>query len=108
MKKFYSNIIEIESLLVTFDELDLSDQQKHHLAILTDSMLHNTILDAILSELPEEDKTEFLKRVSENDHDKTWELLNDKIDNVSDKIKKVAEDLKKELHTDLEEAKVKK
>lgn len=105
MKYFYSHLIEIESIITELDKLDLSDDQRIHLANLIDSSLHHIILDAILSQLKEEDKRVFLRHVHENDHDKIWQFLNEKIDNIEDKIKKVAEDLKGELHRDLREVK---
>lgn len=103
MKFFYSHLIEIESVISELDKLDLSDGQRMHLANLLDSSLHHIILDAILSELPEEDKRVFLRHLNENDHDKIWQFLNEKIGNIEDKIKKAADDLKSELHRDLKE-----
>lgn len=104
MKYFFSHLIEIESVTSELDKLDLSDKEKEHLAKLLDSSLHHTILDAILSELSEEDKRVFLRYVHEDDHEKIWKFLTDKIDNIEEKIKKAADDLKMELHKDLKEA----
>jgi hypothetical protein len=102
---FYSNIIEIESLFVELENLELSDSQKKHLSELIDSNLHHTVLDAILEELPEEEKEVFIKHTNSSDHDKIWNYLNGKADNIEEKIKKAAKDLKIKLHQDLEEAK---
>lgn len=101
---FYSNLVEIESIIVELDKLDLSDEQRIHLASLIDSSLHHTVLDAILSELPSRDKRVFLVNLKENDHGKIWQFLNEKVDHIEDKIRKAAEDLKIELHKDLKEA----
>lgn len=105
MKNFYSHLIEIESIIVGLDELDLSKDQKHHLASLVDSSLHHAILDAILSELEEGDKRVFMQHISEDDHTKIWKFLNNRIDNIEEKIKKTAEVLKTELLKDLKKAK---
>lgn len=105
---FYSHLIEVESLIVELDKLDLSSEQKIHLTQLIDSSLHHTVLDAILSELSEEDKIVFMKYLEENDHGKIWQFLNSKVDNIEDKIKNAAEELKKELHEDLKKAKKQK
>lgn len=104
-KYFYSHIIDIESLVVELDKLDLEDHEKLHLSELVDSSLHNTVLDAILSELSEEDKKIFLKHL-ENDevHEKIWEHLNSKVDNIEEKIKIAADSLKEDLDKDLKEA----
>lgn len=105
MKQFYTHLIEIESIIVELDKLDLSKEQKIHLTGLIDSSLHHTILDAVLSELSLEDKRVFLNHFQENDHSKIWHFLNEKVSNIEDKIKKAADDLKSELHKDLKEAK---
>lgn len=104
MKNFYQHLVEIEEITIELDKLNLSEEQKAHLASLIDSTLHHIILDAILSELSEEDKRVFLKHVHDGDSDKIWNFLNSKIDNIEDKIKKAADDLKKELHRDLRQA----
>jgi hypothetical protein len=105
MKNFYTHLIEIDSLFVELETLELSDSQKKHLAELIDSNLHNTVLDAILKELPEEEKENFIKHVNNSGHNKIWEYLNEKADGIEDKIKKAAKDLKIKLHQDLAEAK---
>lgn len=101
---FYSHLVEIESIVIELDKLDLSEDQRHHLATVIDSSVHYTILDAILSELNDQDKRVFLQHVKENDHDKIWKFLNIKVDNIEEKIKKAAEDLKMELHKDIKKA----
>lgn len=101
---FYSRIIEIDSLIVELDKLDLSTDEKIHLASLIDSNLHQTILDAVLSELSDKDKEIFLTHLSKNDHDKIWQHLNEKVESIEEKIKKAAESLKQDLHKDIKEA----
>ena len=105
MTFFYSHLIEIESVIVELDKMDLSKQQRLHLAQLLDSSLHHTILDAIFSQLSEDDKKVFASYLAEGHHEKIWKFLNEKVENVEDKIKSAAEDLKKQLHKDLKEAK---
>lgn len=101
MKKFYSHLIEMESVTYELEKLDLSYEERYHLASLVDSSLHHVVLDAILSELSNQDKRVFLQHLNEDDHDKIWKFLNEKIDNIEEKIKKAAADLKIELHEDL-------
>lgn len=108
MRYFYSHLIEIESVASELDKIDLSDEERVHLAHLVDSSLHHTILDAILSELSEEDKRIFLQHIHENNHNKIWQFLINKMDDVEGKIKKAADNLKDQLHRDLKEAKEKK
>lgn len=109
MKYFYSHLIEIETIITELDKMDLSDEEKLHLASLIDSSLHHTILDAILSELSDQDKRVFMQHVSSGNDDKIWKFLQEKADGVEDKIKKAAFKLHNELHKDLKEAsKIKK
>lgn len=104
MKHFYSHIIETSSLSIALGEMDLSHEERVHLISLTESSLHHAILDAILSELSEEDKKEFLSHVSSDNHEKIWKFLRAKIKNIEEKIKKTADDLHKELHEDIKKA----
>ena len=101
MKYFYSHLIEIESIVIEFDKLDLSQEQRIHLTSLIDSSLHHSILDVVLSELSGADKRVFLQSLNEDDHSKIWKFLNEKVDNIEEKIKKTADDLKDELHKDM-------
>lgn len=102
---FYSSLIEIESLVVELDSLELSDKERKHLALLADSNLHKAILHAILSELNENEKKIFLEHLDKKEHDKIWKLLNARIDGVEEKIKNAAEKLKVELKKDIKQAK---
>lgn len=104
MKQWYTHLIEIESIIVELDKMELSKEEKLHLAHLINSSLHHVVLDAVLSQLQEQDKALFIRYLNEDNHDKIWKFLNEKVERVEDKIKKVAEDLKKELHGDIQEA----
>ena len=68
-----------------------------------ESSLHHTILDAILSELSPSDKKLFLSVLASDDHEAIWKFLKEKIDGIEGKIQKVADELKKELHEDIDE-----
>lgn len=107
MKKFYSHLIEIESLTIELESMDLEDHQKHELATLLDANIHNVVMDAILSKLSDEDKRKFANIAHSEDHGKVWEFLKDKSEDIEGEIKKTANDFKKVLHNDLKEAKTK-
>lgn len=102
-KYFYSHLIETSTLSLELAEMDLTREERIHLISLVESQLHHTVLDAVLSELSEEDKKVFLKHLTLDDHDKIWGLLTSKVENIEEKIKKAAENLKKELHKDIKE-----
>lgn len=99
---FYSHIVETTEIILALGDMDLSKDERLHLVSLIESNLHHEILDLILSELNEEDKRIFLKHHHEGNHDKVWEHLSLKIKNIEDKIKNVAESLKKELYKDIQ------
>lgn len=103
-KLFYAHLIEIDSIIMELDQMDLSAEEKKHLTSLVDNSLHYTILDAILSELSESDKRAFLMKLAHEDHLKVWEFLNEKVDHIEDKIKLAAQKLKQELHEDIKKA----
>lgn len=106
MKKlFYSHIVEIESVFVELDKLDLSETERHHLAKLVDANLHHTILDAVLSQLPIDDKKAFMDYLSREDDQKIWQLLNEKTEKIEEKIKQAADELKKKMYQDILESK---
>lgn len=101
---FYSHLIEIESVITDLDKLELTPEQKAHLADLVDSSLHHTILDVVLSKLSPQDKKAFLYCLKEEDHSKIWQFLNEKVDKIEDVIKGAVDDLKEELRKDIKKA----
>lgn len=105
MKKFYSHLIEIETLTVELDSIEMADHEKHELAKLADANIHNVVMDAILDKLSETDKRKFAEISHSEDHKKIWDFLYSKSENIEDDIKKAARDFKKKLHEDIKEAK---
>lgn len=98
---FYHHLVDVQSIIVELDSMDLSEHERTHLAALIDLTLHHTLLEAILSELSPEDQLIFLEHLRNDDHDKVWQHLNEKIDNIEEKIKQTADALKQELHSDI-------
>lgn len=86
----------------------MSHGERMHLVSLADATLYHVIVDTILCELSKEDKKAFLLHLSMGENDKIWELLLTKVENIEEKIKLAAENIKKELHKDIEEVKKKK
>lgn len=105
MKQWYSHLVEVESIIYELDQMNLSSEEKLHLAKLVDSSLHHTILNVVLSQLSDKDKRKFVSYINDNDDDKIWKFLNEKVADIEIKVRKVADDLKKELVEDLLEAK---
>ena len=104
-KHFYHKVIETSSISLALGELDISQEERKHLISLVEENLHHAILDAVLSELSEKDKQEFIEVFAEGDDEKIWKILSERVENIEEKIKKTAEELKKELHKDIEDSK---
>lgn len=105
MKFFYSHLIEIESVVISLDEMDLTDSQRKHLASLVDSTIHQTVLDIILSRLSKTDKEVFLHRLRKDPKDQ--ELMNfvkDKVEDIEKEITAAVKKLREDLHEDIKEA----
>ena len=106
MKKyFYSHIVETSSISLALADLEMSPEERLHLLSLVESNIHQAILDTILSELTAEDKKNFLEHLSEGDHERIWKFLSERVEGIEEKIKKTADDLKEEIHKDVEESK---
>lgn len=104
-KSFYNHLVEIKSLTIELEKIELSKDEKHHLILLIDSNIHQTVLNIVLSELQGNDKKIFLHHLSSGDHDKVWTHLREKIENVENKIKKAADELIEELSEDIRKVK---
>ena len=107
-KHFYSHLIRLDSVHIALNDLELSVEEHDELIGIMDSSIHHIILDTILSELSTYDKKLFLTHLHSQKNDEIWELLHEKVKNIEVKIKNAVEDLKKELHADIYEAKKKK
>ncbi len=103
-KHFYSEVVETSSISLALADMDISNEERKHLIDLVEENLHHAILDAVLSELSDKDKQEFIELFAQGEDEKVWILLKDRVDNIEEKIKKTADDLKKELHKDIEES----
>lgn len=106
-KHFYSHIVETSTVSLALGDLELLQSERLELLSLAHNNLHHAILDTVLSELSEVDKKLFLQHLAVDDHNKIWELLKNKIENIEEKIRKVTYEVKKELHQDIDEAKKK-
>lgn len=106
-KHFYHSVVETSSISIALAEMDMNHDERKHLIDLVEQNLHHAILDAVLSELSDKDKQEFVELYAQGDDEKIWKLLKSRVDNIENKIKVTADDLKKELHKDIEESKKK-
>ena len=106
-KHFYTNLVETTDITLEIAQLELTPDERVHLISLMDANIHSTVVKKVLSELSNEDKKIFLKNMTYDNHDKTWEHLKSKSADIEEKIKDAVEDLKKELLEDIKAAKTK-
>lgn len=104
-KYFYSHLIETSEISLSIGEMDMPAEDRVKLLSFAEENLHHNILDAILSELSEEDKKTFLSHVTLDNHGNTWQFLKEKISDVDEKIIDLALKFKKSLQDDIEESK---
>lgn len=104
-KHFYSSLVSLDTIVDELVGLEASQEEKNELEEIAHDHLHETILDAILSELSERDKKIFLANLEYDTHEKVWQHLNDKVDNIEEKIKMAANKLKDELRADVKKVK---
>lgn len=106
---FYHKYIYLDSIFIEIEKLEISPKEKKELCDLIDAQFHNNILNLILDNLSIQDKQIFLNHLKSNDHSKIWNLLNDKIEGIEQKIIDTAKLLELELQQDLKQAhKIKK
>lgn len=106
MMYFYAHLIQIEPLLQELEELNLTNQQKHHLAALIDSHIHHNVMDLILSELTDQDKQLLLEKLADKKAGaEILEYLESKSAGIEYRIKSLISEVKNELHTDVKESK---
>ncbi|MSU25678.1 MAG: hypothetical protein EXS44_00235 [Candidatus Levybacteria bacterium] len=104
-KHFYSHIVDMEYLIDALEDFGLNKDELNSLTKLANDNLHHTILDLILSELSENDKKTFLLHFSNDNHEDIWNLLFIKVEKIEEKIRKAADEVRRELHEDIKKLK---
>ncbi len=108
MKKFfYNHLIEIDTIVVELEALDLTKEEKEELLMLAENNIHHRVIDVVLSELEEGDKKVFLALVLGGDHNEIWKMLSFKVVDAEEKIRKAAKELKAKILDDIKQAQAK-
>ncbi len=100
-KHFYSSVVDVNEVIVDLDALVLTRNEKKELVELAHLNLHTAIVDAVLSELTDDDKKIFLGLLARDEHEKIWQTLNEKVEKIEDKITATGDQVKKELREDI-------
>lgn len=89
-------------------ELNVTPDERMHLLSLVDANIHSSVVSTVLENLSEHDKKIFLQNLSNDDHEKTWDHLKEKIEDAEDKIQKTIEETVRELLEDVRKVRHKK
>ncbi len=104
-KHFFSHLVEVDEIHLELEDHPLSPDEKEEVKKIIDESVYHTVLEAILSELSEEDKKIFLSHLMEDDHGKIWDFVNNRVEHIEDKIKNAADEIKVKIHKDIRESK---
>lgn len=104
-KFFYNDLVAIETLFEELDTLELNENEKRELQEIAHTHIHQSVIDAVLSHLKEDDKKKFLELLAAGEDGKIWEHLNTRVEKIEDKIKAAAAQTKKELASDIKRIK---
>jgi hypothetical protein len=105
MKTFYSHIVDWQQVVVRMEELEIDEHDRIGLSNLLEETLHSHIVAAVLDELDEKDRENFVRLMRDGDDGKIWEFLDKRVLNIENKIKQAADDLEEKIHEDIKEAK---
>lgn len=101
---FYSHLINFDDIHNKLMLIDAADEERQELLKILESTIHHTVIDILLTELPDEHKTVFMAHLSDNNHDKIWALITEHVDNPEDKITQTYSRLKEDVLTDILES----
>jgi hypothetical protein len=104
-KHFYEHLIQINEITLDLGDLEMSQEERLHLLSLLEANIHNAVLQAVLSELPGEEKKVFLSNLVLNDHNKIWEHLWRNTTDMEQKITASVNKLLKEMREDIKKIK---
>lgn len=105
MKRFYSHVVDWNQVIVRMEELEIDEHDRIALSNLLEETLHSHIIAAVLDELSEKDRENFVRLLRDGDDTKIWEFLDKRVLNIEDRIKKAADELEEKIHEDIKEAK---
>lgn len=103
--KITKNLMEQDSLLKELGLTEFDAKQQDELFQLLMDILEIKVMDAVLSELNEQEKKEFTVILLGENVDSAKEFLNKRIKNLNKKLDDVVKNFKAELLQDISEAK---
>lgn len=102
---FYTHLVEVEEIYLEIEKLEITKGNKKYLSTLVESSVHHTIVNAVLSELPNDQKKLVINHLLKKNHHGVWKVIGPKKDLVENKIKKTFKELKNEILKDIKDSK---
>lgn len=103
LKPFWDQLVEIEEIKIKIKEYGLREEEENELLDLTYQTFDLRVMETVLSHLPQEKHQRFLDTFSRKPHHpRLMAFLKEEIENIEEKIKKLARQVKKEILTQLE------
>ncbi len=108
-KIFYDHLINIEEVIIELDQNDISIEERSEFISIIDETLHHHILDTILSNLPFEHHENFLTKFHKAPHDPDLIIYLKQVSgpDIEEKIKTKANEVKKEIISEIKKSKKK-
>jgi len=101
---FWEEIVKIREVTVQINKLGVKEEEKFKLLEVVYQTFNVSILDTVLSELPEKKQKEFLAQLSEKPHSpKIIESLKEEVKDIEEKIIQAAQRLKEKILQQLED-----
>ncbi len=104
MKYLFEEIIQIKTVHLKLNKMDLADHEKEELLEIMKSIIHHKVIDLILSELTDEEKEIFLEGLSKSNvfsdtskNSQFLDVLKNRIENLETKIKEKVKEVEEEL-----------
>lgn len=104
-KHFYTHLVNTTDITLEIAQLSVGSDERVHLLSLAHANIHSSVVLGVLSNLSPQDKKIFLENLSNEEHDKTWNHLREKIKDAEGEIKKIIDKTVRELLEDVKKVK---
>ena len=101
-KIFFDHLIKYEEVEIALSVHKMEPKTKKEVSEMIEETIHYRVMDVILTNLPKEHHTDFLKRFYQAPHDESLlDFLKEKVSNIEELLTEEINKIKKELLEDL-------
>lgn len=102
-KNFYDHLVKVESLTIQVNRLDLNPSQKKRVNGLIKSSVHYTLVNTLMSDVPEKERPRAIKTLNSGNYNELWSVFDTKKARVEGNLRKAFENLSREILRDLKD-----